>query len=183
MNQPKPYRPSYGANAQPQPPTAPPPAAHPERSDRHPGGPASPNYYPAPPPAAPAAGPAPSYPSVAGPAPSYPPVAGPAPSYPPAPGSSMPPQPYPPQFAGAAQQEEPKATLALILGVVSVLCLGAITGIPAVIIARGSKKNIDASGGTLGGRGKAVAGEILGWIGIAYFLVSLLFVILSLAAR
>jgi hypothetical protein len=161
VNQPKPYRPSYGAGAQPQvPPARPTPTG---------------------------AG------SAAFPPPSAPPPSQPGYSQPlsyPQPPSEPPPQlpayqqGYPQQqFAPGFQQQEPKATTALVLGLVGLFCLGALTGVPAIIVGRGSKRAIDASNGQLGGRGKAVAGEVLGWISVGWMIFWVLLMILSLAAR
>ena len=43
-----------------------------------------------------------------------------------------------------------------------------------VVVGRKSKRAIEASGNTLGGAGKAQAGEILGWVALGLFAVGLL---------
>ena len=64
----------------------------------------------------------------------------------------------------AAAPNDSQATLALILGIVSVLCC-ALAGPFAFFIGNGSRNRIQASGGTLGGYGMATAGWIMGIIG------------------
>jgi hypothetical protein len=56
------------------------------------------------------------------------------------------------------------AVASLVLGLV--FCFG-FTGILAVIFGNLALGKIDASGGTEKGRGLAIAGIVLGWIGIA----------------
>lgn len=70
-----------------------------------------------------------------------------------------------PTYGGAPQANSGKATTSLVLGILSVLCLGFFTGIPAIIIGRNATKEIDASNGTIGGRGMATAGFVTGIIG------------------
>src|SRR5690348_16290554 len=82
-------------------------------------------------------------------------------------------QPQPPynQYSYPPYVPEPpatsKATLALVLGIVGLtVCPGA-ASIPAWIIGREAVKEIDASGGQLGGRSMAMAGKITGIVGTA----------------
>ncbi len=75
-----------------------------------------------------------------------------------------------PQWGGGGQapQSTPgKATAALVLGIVSIVLCPLICGILAVVFGGQAKREIDASGGRLGGRGMAQAGVICGWVGIA----------------
>jgi len=84
------------------------------------------------------------------------------------------PQPYP----GQAQQylapapTDGKAIASMILGIVSIfLCLGILSGIPAVILGHLSLSNIRKSMGRLQGNGMATTGLIMGYIGIAFGLL------------
>ena len=70
-----------------------------------------------------------------------------------------------PSYGGAPQSNSSKATTSLVLGILSLLCFGLLTGIPAMIIGRNATKEIDASNGTIGGRGMATAGFVTGIIG------------------
>ena len=45
-------------------------------------------------------------------------------------------------------------------------------------LGRKAERQVDASGGTLGGRGEATAGKILGMIGTAFIVLGILFVII-----
>ncbi|MCE9584567.1 MAG: DUF4190 domain-containing protein [Planctomycetes bacterium] len=74
-------------------------------------------------------------------------------------------QGYPSPYGGPAQTCG-MATAALVLGIVSFVCLGPLTAIPAVIcghIARGQIRN---SNGTLSGDGMALTGLILGYVNL-----------------
>lgn len=71
------------------------------------------------------------------------------------------------------------ATISLILGVLSLVCLGFLSGIPAMILGRKASKEIAASQGRLGGGGLATAGFVTGLIGTILSIIGLiLFVVL-----
>lgn len=75
------------------------------------------------------------------------------------------------------QRTEAKAIASLLLGLSSIMCLGAITGLPAVILGSLARKDIDRSSGTLTGRGIAAGGIVTGLFGTGLGFVMLLFVI------
>ena len=58
------------------------------------------------------------------------------------------------------------AIWSLVLGILSFLCFGLFTGIPAVICGHVARSKIRQSQGSLTGGGMALAGLILGYIGI-----------------
>ena len=93
--------------------------------------------------------------------------------------TSYPPPPPPPaQGPGYGYvPDHPRATLALVLGILSLL-LCQFLGPVAWIIGGGAVREIDASGGTLGGRGSANAGRILGIIATVLLVLGILFAIL-----
>jgi hypothetical protein len=71
---------------------------------------------------------------------------------------------YPQGYGGyQPPRDHPKATTALVLGILS-LVLCQILGPFALVIGRRAVKDIDASGGALGGRGQATAGWVCGLI-------------------
>jgi len=88
---------------------------------------------------------------------------------------------YPPQaqyYPGQQPYGEPlrtdgKATASLVLGILSILCFGIFTGIPAIILGHISRGNIKRSMGRLTGGGMAMTGLILGYCSAAF---SLLFI-------
>jgi hypothetical protein len=97
------------------------------------------------------------------------------------PGAGMPgylPAPAPGQLAGgpqAAPGAPPRSTnglaiASLVLGIVWVYWIGSIL---ALIFGYVAKGQIDNSGGTQGGRGMAIAGIVLGWVGIAVLLIGI----------
>jgi Tfp pilus assembly protein PilE len=59
-----------------------------------------------------------------------------------------------------------QAVWSLVLGILSFLCFGFFTGIPAVICGHFARSNIRKSQGALTGGGMALAGLILGYVGI-----------------
>ena len=65
-----------------------------------------------------------------------------------------------------------KATAALVLGILWLCSVGSIL---ALVFGYQAKNEIDASGGAQGGRGMAVAGIVLGWIGVGFAILYLLF--------
>lgn len=67
----------------------------------------------------------------------------------------------------AQPQTDGKATASLVLGILSVTCLGLLTGIPAIILGHISRKNIRESMGRLKGEGMALAGLIMGYVSLA----------------
>jgi hypothetical protein len=88
----------------------------------------------------------------------------PAPPPPPDPWQSAPADGQPRVPVGSPTNQ--KATWALILGILSPFCCGIFTAIPALILGIIARKEIDASGGSQTGRGMAIAGIVLGIVGI-----------------
>jgi hypothetical protein len=74
---------------------------------------------------------------------------------------------------GAVPQSQ-KSVIALILGILSCVCCP-IVGPVAFFIGRQAMAEIDASGGTLSGRGLAQAGFILGIIGCVFLVLLILY--------
>ncbi len=94
------------------------------------------------------------------------------------PGGYGAPPPYPPMGApggyGPVPQTLQKATWAMIIGIVSLLCCGP-AGIAAIIMGNQAKKQIAASGGALAGQGQAQAGFILGIIAVVLTVLGIVF--------
>jgi hypothetical protein len=71
------------------------------------------------------------------------------------------------------------AIASLILGIAGVAaCLGPLGAIPALILGYKARDEIDRTGGVQEGRGMAVAGIVLGWIGVAITVIAIVAVIL-----
>jgi len=66
---------------------------------------------------------------------------------------------------GDLPRQEDRAALALVLGLSSIVCLGPLLGIPAIVIGFVSRGRITASGGTLKGSGLALGGILAGAFG------------------
>jgi len=88
------------------------------------------------------------------------------------------------QAASLAPKQETSvaAMWSLVLGILSLLCLGLITGIPAIICGHISRKNIRNSDGVLQGSGMALAGLICGYVATVISIVMILFFALTSVA-
>jgi hypothetical protein len=62
------------------------------------------------------------------------------------------------------------AIASLVLGIVWVMGIGSILALVFGYVAKGQ---IDASGGAQGGRGLAIAGIVLGWVGVGLVLAAI----------
>jgi hypothetical protein len=86
--------------------------------------------------------------------------------------------PHPPPAPPAPQgKSDSRAVAALVLGVLSVTCMGVFAGIPAIVLGAMSRKEIDRSQGTLTGRGMAAGGIVTGLFGTGLSLVLLVAVL------
>ena len=85
---------------------------------------------------------------------------------------------YPPPPPGPYAPDHPRATLSLVLGILA-LVLCQVLGPFAWSIGGRAVREIDASGGQLGGRGAANAGRILGIIATVLLVVSVVFFVVA----
>jgi len=101
----------------------------------------------------------------------------PPPTSPPGPGPG---QPYSPPSQG---QTNGLAITSLVLGIAGffVSCLGIVSWILALVFGYRARTQIDESGGAQKGRGMAVAGIVLGWVGLALMVVVLIVIIIVAA--
>lgn len=67
------------------------------------------------------------------------------------------------------------ATAALVFGILGLLI--GILSVPAVVLGYSARGQIDRSGGVQGGRGMAIAGIVLGWIGAVFWVIWLILII------
>ena len=88
-------------------------------------------------------------------------------------GVTQPPNPYGPPPVGFGAPEHPRATLVLILGIVSLVVCG-LVGPFAWTMGNRVVREIDASNGQLGGRSQANAGRICGMVATIMMGVGLL---------
>ncbi|HET6551023.1 MAG TPA: DUF4190 domain-containing protein [Solirubrobacter sp.] len=94
----------------------------------------------------------------------------------------------PQQQWGGQQQWQPQpatpgsATAALILGICGLLVCGVILGPLAIVYGNKARRQIDSSGGRLGGRGMATAGLVLGWVALGLWAIWIIIVIISAAS-
>lgn len=97
----------------------------------------------------------------------------------PPPGDPGPPGYFPPPYTGyppPMYPAHPQSTTALVLGVVGLVLCGFASPF-AIWLGRKSMREIDASGGRLGGRGQALAGFILGIVGTAFLVIAVSLVV------
>lgn len=78
---------------------------------------------------------------------------------------AQPVSPPPPAPAPGGPGASGRAIAALILGILSLVCMGFLTGVPAIILGSMELKAIKAGGAPLAGEGVAKVGYILGIIG------------------
>ena len=84
------------------------------------------------------------------------------------------------QVAGARSSGD--ATASLVLGILGLVLCPLICSVLALVFGYKARREIDASGGRVSGRGMATAGVVLGWIGVAIWVAFLLLIIIGLAA-
>jgi hypothetical protein len=65
------------------------------------------------------------------------------------------------------------STTALVHGILGLVICSPICSPLALVYGYRARREIDASGGRLGGRGQAVAGIVMGWIGLALLLLGI----------
>lgn len=110
------------------------------------------------------------------PPPPPPPYGAPPPAY-----GAPPPAPPPPgyPYAGggyAVPAGNQKALWSMIIGILSLVCCGLVTGIIAIVLSQQAKREIAASGGMQTGAGQAQAGFVLGIIGVALTVLGIVLV-------
>lgn len=89
--------------------------------------------------------------------------------------------PYPGgHFGPPPAGTESKASISLILGLLSVFCFGIFAGIPAIILGFMSRRDIERSGQALGGGGMAVGGIVTGALGSLMSLATIGFMIFGI---
>lgn len=88
---------------------------------------------------------------------------------PPPPGAwSPPPGPPPPGYPPAAQRRtNPLAIVSLVAGLVQFVCLFVVGAVTAIVTGHLARRAIRRSGGAEGGDGLALAGLVLGYVGVA----------------
>lgn len=94
--------------------------------------------------------------------------------------SYQPPPPgYQPGYYGAPPPDHPQTTTVLILGILS-LVLCQFLGPVAWVMGRRARDEIDASQGTIGGRGLVNAGYICGIVATCLLVLGLLFLVFGI---
>ncbi len=97
------------------------------------------------------------------------------------------PPPPPPAYGagqpayGGAPANHPKGTTILILGILSLVCCGIFTGIPAIIMGRSALREIDAQPNAYSNRGTVFAGYILGIIATVLTVLGIVIWVILLA--
>jgi hypothetical protein len=68
-----------------------------------------------------------------------------------------------------APANAPSAVTALVCGLLALFCFGILAGIPAVIFGNRTVREVEASGGQLGGKGMGRFAQIVGWLTILVY--------------
>jgi len=93
------------------------------------------------------------------------------------------PQELPPQgYAALPIGSNGKATAALVLGILGLVVCPLVPSILALVFGYQARSEIDRTGGVQGGRGSAVAGIVLGWVGVGVTLLVILVIVVLAAA-
>lgn len=88
------------------------------------------------------------------------------------PGWGGPPPPPMPRTNGLA-------IASLVCGIAGIaMCLGPLGSVPALITGYNARRQIDATGGVQEGRGMAIAGIVLGWVGVGLFIIVVVAIVL-----
>ncbi len=85
---------------------------------------------------------------------------------------------YAPSYGTAQPVTSQKAVWSMILGILSLVCLGLLAGIPAIILGNSAKREIASSRGAETGSGMAQAGVVMGIISVAFSVLAILFFLL-----
>lgn len=91
-----------------------------------------------------------------------------------------PPPAYPPPYQASGGSGEPaqktngSAVTSLVLGILAITSCGPFLGIPAILVARKARTDIERSDGREGGESLAQIGRILGWVGSVLYGLMLL---------
>jgi hypothetical protein len=104
-----------------------------------------------------------------------------SPSEPAASPSGWTPPPPPQPFAAGQGQANGLAIGSLVCGALSILCLGFLLGIPAIIMGFMQLKKISADPANYGGKGLAIGGIVTGAIGTLLSLLGVIIWIILLA--
>ena len=75
-----------------------------------------------------------------------------------------------------------RATAALVLGILGLVFCPLICSVLALVFGYQSRREIDASGGRMSGRGNATAGIVLGWIGVTLTAIFIVLIIIGVLA-
>jgi hypothetical protein len=94
----------------------------------------------------------------------------------------QPQQPYGQQPPGYAGMDHPRGTTILVLGILSIVCCGIFTGIPAILMGKNALAEIDSAPGRYTNRSLVKAGFICGIIGTAWSALVIVFYVIALAA-
>jgi hypothetical protein len=91
-------------------------------------------------------------------------------------GSQPPPPGYGAPVYGPPPPSHPQATTILVLGILSLVLCG-ILGIPAWVMGNRALREIDASGGAIGGRSQVQAGRVCGIVATVFLILGVVFLV------
>jgi hypothetical protein len=92
-------------------------------------------------------------------------------------------QPPPPMWGPPPQpRQSGEAVAALVLGICGIMVCPIVCSILALVFGYRARREIDSSGGMVGGRGMAVAGLITGWIGLALWVLGIIAYVILIVA-
>jgi hypothetical protein len=71
----------------------------------------------------------------------------------------------------------------LVLGILSLVCLGPLAGVPGIIVSASARRSIRESPGQLGGGGLATAGLVLSIIGTTLAAIAIIALVIAAAVH
>ncbi len=71
------------------------------------------------------------------------------------------------------QAKAPSTTMALIWALLAIFICGPIGGVLAIMYGGRTVREVEASGGTLGGKGTGRFAQVVGWISVVAYLIAI----------
>ena len=84
-------------------------------------------------------------------------------------------------YAARPPETNGYAIASLVLGIAGLMGLFLVGPILALVFGYSARRTIDESGGAQSGRGFAVAGIVLGWVGVAVTVLAVVIIVLGVA--
>lgn len=81
------------------------------------------------------------------------------------------------------QPKAPSSTMALVWGLLAIFICGPIGGILAIVYGGRTVREVEESGGTLGGKGLGRFAQIVGWLSVVIYILVAIITAITFAGR